>query len=235
LFDTLDQPVFRGRQVVPRIEGGDIAVLGERVLAIGASERTDVTAIELVAYALMNRTPFETILVVLMPRRRAAMHLDTVFSQISQHECLVYPPMFLPDGAELLPVVKKDLRRGHVHSEIKTSLLEALREEGLDLEPVCCGGSEDRIMQQREQWTDGANAFALAPGVIAMYERNQRTVEELHRRGYEVVAAEDLVSGRASLNLDGEHRYQVLIPGNELSRARGGPHCLTMPLARLRP
>jgi arginine deiminase len=228
--ESLYQPIFRGRFTVPRIEGGDIIVLSDKVLAIGASERTDETAIELVAHSLIGNSPIETILVVLMPKRRSAMHLDTVFSQISRHECLVYPPMFMPDGPELLPVIRKDLRRGHVHSEIKTGLIEALKDEGMELEPVCCGGPTDRISQQREQWTDGANAFALAPGVIAMYERNRRTVEELAGRGFEVVEAEDV--DKRELVLDGEHRYQILIPSYELSRARGGPHCLTMPLTR---
>ncbi|MHB2015400.1 MAG: arginine deiminase [Candidatus Xenobia bacterium] len=232
LFDELALLSLRRRIDVQGLEGGDILVLSERVLAIGVSERTSEVAIDLLAEALMGRTPVETILVVLLPRRRAFMHLDTVFTQVSEHECLVYPPMFLPDGAELLPCIKKGLRGEYVRSELKPSLLEALREEGIELEPLCCGGPDDRIAQQREQWTDGANALALAPGVVTLYERNVRTAEELARHAYQVVTAEELTGGHTTLTLDGKQKYAIMLIGTELSRARGGPRCMSMPLVR---
>lgn len=231
-FDELSIPAFRRRVNMPTIEGGDVLVLSESILAIGVSERTTESAVELLAQAIKDRTSIETILMVLMPRQRSVMHLDTVFTQISEHECLVYPPMFMPDGVELLPVVKKDLRGGQIHSTYKESLLDALKEEGIELEPVCCGGHGDRIAQQREQWTDGANAFALAPGVIVLYERNLRTIEELSRHGYAIVHAEDLLAAPHAYRLDGTQKVAILIHANELSRARGGPRCMTMPLVR---
>ncbi len=231
-FDDLSIPAFRRRMNLPSIEGGDVLVLSDKVLAIGVSERTTEAAVELLAQAIKDRTSIETILMVLMPRQRAAMHLDTVFTQISATECLAYPPMFMPDGVELLPVVKKDLRGGQIRSTYKESLLSALKDEGIDLEPVCCGGKGDRISQQREQWTDGANAFAMAPGVIAIYERNLRTADELSAHGYAVVHADDLLAKPTKYRLDGSEKVAVLIPGMELSRARGGARCMTMPLVR---
>lgn len=231
-FDELSVPSILRRPHLPSIEGGDILVISDKVLAIGVSERTTESAVELLAQAIKDRTDIETILMVMMPRVRSAMHLDTVFTQISDDECLIYPPMFMPDGVELLPVIKKDLRGGQIRSTYKESLLKALKDEGHEMKPICCGGQGDRISQQREQWTDGANAFALAPGVIVIYERNQRTAEELCANGYAVVHADTLLANPELYRLDGSQKVAVLIPGTELSRARGGARCMTMPLVR---
>jgi arginine deiminase len=110
------------------------------------------------------------------------------------------------------------------------SLLEALAEIDLEVEVVPCGGSEDIIDQEREQWTDGANAFALAPGVILLYRRNRHTLQELQDRGWRVVKEVEVLDGREELL--GQGRTVVTFLGNELSRARGGPRCMTMPLER---
>ena len=107
----------------------------------------------------------------------------------------------------------------------------ALVAHGVELEPIPCGGS-DSVSQQREQWTDGANAFALAPGVITLYDRNVATAETLAASGFRVIEAEDLLLGREELNPDDCGRVCVLVSSHEMSRARGGPHCLVHPLYR---
>ena len=85
------------------------------------------------------------------------------------------------------------------------------------------------VTLQREQWTDGANAFALAPGIILLYERNVRTAEELARHGYHIVYEDDLLLGRTELETWSEKKYAIQLQGNELSRARGGPRCRDRP------
>jgi arginine deiminase len=216
----------------PTLEGGDILVLREDLLLMGYSERTKKTTIERLAEALReNHSPVRQIFVVAVPPARSYMHLDTVFTMISKDECLIYAPMILPDGAEEADVYRCDLTGRPATWTSETDLLSALKSEGLDLKPVRCGGT-DPISERREQWTDGANAFALAPGVLLMYDRNERTAEELGKAGYEVIDEADLLLGRRELDLRRARKYAVRLAAHELSRARGGPRCMAMPLVR---
>jgi arginine deiminase len=217
----------------PTLEGGDVLVLREDLLAIGYSERTEKTTIERLAEAFKTRkSPIKRIIVVAIPPQRSYMHLDTVFTMISPDECLVYGPMILPDGAEEADVYECDLTKREITWTTEKDLLSALKTQKLDLKPVRCGG-DDPIAERREQWTDGANAFALAPGVILMYDRNEATAAELGRTGYTVVDEADLLLGKEELELwKPNKKYVVLLAAHELSRARGGPRCMTMPLVR---
>jgi arginine deiminase len=216
----------------PTLEGGDVLVLREDVLAIGYSERTEKTTIERLAETLKKeKSPVRRIFVVAIPPERSFMHLDTVFTMISQSECLCYAPMILAGGAEEGDVYEVDLTKREVTWTSEKDLLSALRTQKIDLEPIRAGG-RDPIDQQREQWTDGANVFALAPGIVLCYDRNERTAEELARHGYEIVGDDDLLLGRSQLELRHPGKYAIQLSANELSRARGGPRCMTMPLER---
>ena len=216
----------------PTLEGGDITVLREDLLVIGYSERTERTTIERLAETLKSaRSPIKRIFVVAVPPARSYMHLDTVFTMISPDECLVYGPMILPDGPEEADVYECDLTKREIAWTSEKDLLSALKTQKLDLKPIRCGGS-DPIAERREQWTDGANAFALAPGIILVYDRNERTAEELARNGYAVVNEDDLLLGKEELDLRKPRKYAVQLAAHELSRARGGPRCMTMPLVR---
>ncbi len=218
----------------PHIEGGDVLVLREDLLAIGYSERTEETTIERLSEALKRAgSAVRHIVVVALPHERSCMHLDTVFTQVSEGECLCYAPMILAGGAEEADVYSVDLTHDEVTWTPEADFLSALRRRGLDLEPIPCGGS-DPIDEQREQWTDGANAFALAPGVIVCYDRNERTAEELDRHGYEIVRDEDLLLGRREIDPKGGRKWAIQLSTTELARARGGPRCMTMPLVRER-
>jgi arginine deiminase len=234
-FDQVT-PLVRGEIKAPvSLEGGDILVLSRKVLAVGCSERTQADAIHLLAEALRahraeNEDSFDHLLMVLMPKKRSAMHLDTIFTRTSEDECLVYPPYFLEGSRELLNVTSIDLRHPELRMSTQPSLLRSLKAVGVDLQPIFCGG-KDPILQQREQWTDGANAFCLAPGVIASYARNLATGEALDKAGYRVVTARQVLTEDNLDLLDGR-KYLIQIEAGELSRARGGPRCMTMPLSR---
>jgi arginine deiminase len=215
----------------PTLEGGDILVLREDMLAIGYSERTEKTTIERLAETLKAaRSPIRRLILVAIPPARSTMHLDTVFTVISREECLVYGPMILAGGAEEADVYLCDLGKRTLAWTSEKDLLSVLKAQGMDLAPVRCGGS-DPIAERREQWTDGANAFALAPGIILLYDRNVATAEELSRSGYRIVDEADLLLGREELDL-ATGKSVILLAAHELSRARGGPRCMAMPLVR---
>jgi len=211
------------------IEGGDILVLSDEIVAIGISIRTKQSTVTMLAEQLRKRSQFKTLIAVLMPHERSAMHLDTIFTQVDEENCLVFPPYLDPSHPQVLPALKMDLSSDVLHVVLKPSFLQALKDEKFPLNPISCGGG-NRIDQEREQWTDGANSFCLAPGVILMYDRNTKTTKELENAGYKIREAASVVKYDIDL-LDGS-KYVVLIKGNELSRARGGPRCMTMPLKR---
>ena len=128
-------------------------------------------------------------------------------------------------------VLRVDLRSEDLPFTPADDLLASLARDGLQLEAIPCGGA-DSVSQQREQWTDGANAFAVAPGVITLYDRNVATARALADHGFRVIEAEDLLLGREELDPATCGRVCVLISSHEMSRERGGPHCLVHPLLR---
>ncbi|MCG6949695.1 MAG: hypothetical protein LJE93_12360 [Acidobacteria bacterium] len=236
---TILDPMFEARESGqflgphrPRLEGGDVLVLSQDVVVVGVSERTNTVAVELLAEALARRDDGPRWLeIVNVPARRAYMHLDTVFTPIDRDAALVFEPVICGDGPQVAESFEIDLGSSDLTPDHTGCLLDALTRRGIDLEPIPCGGS-DPVAQQREQWTDGANAFALSPGIIVLYDRNLATADALDGTGFRVLQAEDVLLGREEVALDGDGRVCLLIDSHEMSRARGGPHCLTHPLER---
>ncbi|MEM6794623.1 MAG: arginine deiminase family protein [Acidobacteriota bacterium] len=215
------------------IEGGDVLVPRGDLLMIGVSERTNRLGIDSLATHLLGRceeTGFRHLVVVEIPPRRSYMHLDTVFTFVDEGLCLAYLPVIAPGGAEAGTVYSIDLTARHVSYTLRDHVPAALARLGMEIELMPCGGAGSLIDQQREQWTDGANAFAIAPGVLMLYRRNRRTTDFLDRRGFRVIDGAEVLAGRKEVL--GHGRTAVVVDDNELSRARGGPRCMTMPLLR---
>lgn len=193
------------RELTHSIEGGDELIVSQDTTAIGISQRTEAKAVEQIAESILSAGEFKQVLAFVIPKKRAFMHLDTVFTMID-HDCFtVHPEIEGPLEVYSLTKPGNDIV---VTKEEGT--LEQILGKTLQLDQVqlirCAGGNP--LDASREQWSDGSNTLAIRPGEVIVYDRNTVTNEVLDKAGV---------------------KLHVMVSG-ELSRGRGGPRCMSMPL-----
>lgn len=204
-------PFYYDRDMDFSIEGGDILNLSNKVIAIGISQRTTPEAIELLAQNIFvdKASEIETIIALDIPAVRAFMHLDTVCTQVDYDKFTIHPGIM-----QTLRIfeIKPGDRKGQLKVTESDAMLSDILAKYLELDKVTlikCGG-KDRIASEREQWNDGSNTLCIEPGKVVVYDRNYVTNEILRQHGIEVLE----------------------MASSELSRGRGGPRCMSMPLER---
>jgi arginine deiminase len=187
------------------VEGGDVAVLGHHTVLIGMGERTTPQGVELLSQRLFETGTAERVLVVELPKERAFMHLDTALTQVDRDAYSVYP--YLPDDLRSWTVTPQlDGLAFRDNDDLFRELSYALQVDRVHALRV----PMDRRAAEREQWDDGNNFLAVAPGVVLGYECNTTTNRYLEDHGITVLP----------------------VVGSELGRGRGGPRCLTCPISR---
>ncbi len=212
------------------IEGDDVQIAREDVLVIGNSARTSSQGIDFIINQLKQKKERHYVVVQQLPDTpESFIHLDMVFTFLDRDACMVYEPLILKDSRYSTILIT--VENGEVQSiEKKSNLVNCLKELGMDMKPICCGGSSDIWTQEREQWHSGANFFAMGPGKVLGYARNVYTMEEMNKNGFEIIKATDVISG--NIDLADYEKYVVTIGGSELSRGGGGARCMSMPVRR---
>jgi arginine deiminase len=230
LFASVRKQAFR-LEYYDSIEGGDVLIPSKDLVLVGMSERTSFSGIMKAAEAFF-KFGIRDVLIVDIPKQRASMHLDTIFTFASPNECIVYPPAIVKRKDNVVCLSKSE--SGEMITRLKPSLHYALEEKlGHSVNFINCGGDMP-IYQSREQWTDGANVFALAPGIIVGYERNTNTFNTLRENGYELLNQFEFVERFKDkpFQPDASTKMAISFIGNELCRGRGGARCMTMPISR---
>ncbi len=242
IMDTIftHHPLFRVKTIHPEesrhfcrefsFEGGDFLMAREDILLIGTGPRTTSKGIDFIIEYYKKKKENRHIIVQELPHNpESFIHLDMVFTFLDRNQCMIYEPLILHPTRYL--TIHINIDNGKVKSITEVDNIPTiLRNLGMNLELLYCGGRKDIVNQEREQWHSGANFFAIGPGKVMGYGRNVHTMEEMNKHGYAVIKANDVIHGKVDIKQ--YSKYVVTIDGAELSRGGGGCRCMTMPVRR---
>lgn len=203
-----DEIYYDNKEEKMSLEGGDILVLSDECVLIGFSQRTSREAIDKISYNLLTkRSGIKKVLAMKIPHVRAFMHLDTVFTMLDYDKFIIFPNIL--KDIEVVTITVDKMKQLHYNKEdsLNKALENALNIRGIN---IIKSGGNSKVISAREQWNDSTNTFAVSPGHVITYNRNEITNEILEKNNIKVTA----------------------IQGSELVRGRGGPRCMSMPILR---
>ena len=210
------------------VEGGDVQIIRDDVVVSGFGARTNMHGIESLVEHLKTKPGVKHLIFQELPLTpESFIHLDMVFTMLDVDKCMAYKPVIMNQQYKTYHITIDGQKTS---IETCTNLLKALKNVGIDLEPIYCGGGDD-FFGPREQWHSGCNFFCLAPGKFLGYGRNNHTLQALSDGGFNIVTAADVANNK--VNLEKKEKCIVAFEGNELSRGGGGARCMTMPVQRM--
>jgi arginine deiminase len=238
------------------LEGGDVMVINKDHLLIGVSERTSLEAAHQAIKVLFEKNVVKKITIIRIPRKRDYMHIDTIFTQIKRNVWILLGTFSTKalrrededevqrildnnkkeDKLKIIQFRKKDPGNPEYFDNLEDLLTDISRNDLECTEKIrfIYSGNNEFPFDAREQWTDSCNLLALKEGVVLGYDRNDKTVEAFKAGGFTVIHAETLIEQleKGEADADTLENTLILMPSAELSRARGGFHCMSMPLHR---
>jgi arginine deiminase len=237
------------------LEGGDVMMIAPRHLIIGCSERTTLYAAQQVMRLVFERGVVDTVTIVKIPKKRDYMHIDTVFTQVKRNVWVLlgtlartgdearkrdvmhfFAPKDLSEDLKILQFKKGQEDKPAIIENLEDLLISISRDDLGSTEPVqfIYSGNNEFPFGVREQWTDSCNLLALKDGVVVGYDRNDRTAQAFREAGFEVLTAAEVLNRfeAGTSSPDSIENTFIMLPSAELSRARGGSHCMSLPLLR---